>query len=247
MNGAESDGGDGGRDDGRRGDTYGGPTGVQRGSGNLQVNFHEHRAGIVSACAVALVCVATVIAVRVGGADADTGAVPPPAKGTTSSPAPRPGSGSGTGTGTGTADPSVLTGRLVNYDSKLCLRVPGTDDGLVPVQDTCTDDADRTWTLALQAGGGDTRTLRNAHSGRCLAVVGSENFAPARQFACTAARNDGQHWELQWGSGDRADRFVLRNAVNTKCLTVQGHEVARPATQTSCGDHYDDQWWQLAP
>lgn len=245
MSGAESDGADDGRDGGRRGDTFRGPTGVQRGSGNLQVNFHEHRAGILSACAVALVCVATVIAVRVGGANPDTGAVTPPAKSTASSPAPRP--DAGTGTGTGTADPSVLTGRLVNYDSKLCLRVPGTDDGLVPAQDACTDAADRTWTLAPQDGGGDTRTLRNAHSGRCLAVVGSENFAPVRQFACTTARNDGRHWELQWGSGDRAGQFVLRNAVNAKCLTVQGREAARPAAQTSCGDHYDDQWWQLAP
>ncbi|WP_234314117.1 MULTISPECIES: RICIN domain-containing protein [unclassified Streptomyces] len=117
---------------------------------------------------------------------------------------------------------------------------------LVPVQDTCTADTDRTWTLALQDGG-ETRTLRNAHSGRCLAVVGTENSAPARQFACTAARRDGQHWELQWGSGDRADSFVLRNAVNTKCLMVQGREAARPAAQTSCGEQYDDQWWHLAP
>ncbi|MGZ9928497.1 RICIN domain-containing protein [Streptomyces sp. NC-S4] len=234
MSGAEPDG----RDDGSGG-IYTGPTGVQRGSGNLQVNFHEHRVGIVSACAVALVCVATVIAVRVGVGDPGTGTgATPPAKSPDTATAPGP--------GPGTADPSVLTGRLVNQDSKLCLRVPGTDDGLVPVQDTCTDAADRTWTLAPQDGG-DTRTVRNAHSGRCLAVAGSENFAPARQFACTAARNDGQHWELQWGSGDRADRFVLRNAVNTKCLTVQGHEPARPAAQTSCGDQYDDQWWHLVP
>ncbi|WKD36861.1 RICIN domain-containing protein [Streptomyces xanthophaeus] len=232
---------DGGRDDGRRGDTYHGPSGVQRGSGNLQVNFHEHRAGIVSACAVALVCVATVIAVRVGGGDPDTDAAAPPPGSTTTAtvPAPRP--------GTGTADPSALTGRLVNRNSHLCLRVPGTDDGLVPVQDTCTGAADRTWTLAPQDGGGDTRTLRNAHSDRCLAVAGSENFAPARQLACTAARHDGQHWELQWGSGDLAGQFMLRNAVNAKCLTVQGLEAARPAAQISCGDQYDDQWWHLAP
>ncbi|MFF2789103.1 RICIN domain-containing protein [Streptomyces sp. NPDC058049] len=196
MRGPGSDTGDGGRDDGRRGDTYHGPSGVQRGSGNLQVNFHEHRAGIVSACAVALVCVATVIAVRVGGGDPDTDAAAPPpgSTATATAPAPRP--------GTGAADPSVLTGRLVNRDSHLCLRVPGAEDGLVPVQDTCTGAADRTWTLAPQDGG-NTRTLRNAHSGRCLAVVGSENFAPARQFACTAARHDAQHWELQWGRGDR--------------------------------------------
>ncbi|MFB7267721.1 RICIN domain-containing protein [Streptomyces nojiriensis] len=238
MSGTESDRGDDGRGD-VRGDTYTGPSGVQRGSGNLQVNFHEHRAGIVSACAVALVCVATVIAVRVGGGDRDTEAVSPPAKSPATATAPRPGPGA--------ADPSVLTGRLVNRDSKLCLRVPGPDDGLVPVQDTCTDAADRTWTLAPQDADGDTRTLRNAHSGRCLTVVGTENFAPARQFACTAARYDGQHWELQWGRGDRAEQFMLRNAVNTKCLTVQGRETTRPAAQTSCGDHYDDQWWQLAP
>ncbi|MFD7783462.1 RICIN domain-containing protein [Streptomyces nojiriensis] len=237
MSGAEPDRGDDGR-----GDTYTGPSGVQRGSGNLQVNFHEHRAGILSACAVALVCVATVIAVRVGGGDdRDTGAVAPPAKSpaTATATAPR--------TVPGTADPSVLTGRLVNQDSRLCLRVPGTDEGLVPVQDTCTDDADRTWTLAPQEAGGATRTLRNARSGRCLAVAGAENFAPARQFACTAARQDEQHWELQWGSGDRADRFMLRNAVNAKCLTVRGRESTRPAAQTSCGDQYDDQWWHLVP
>ncbi|MFF4444363.1 RICIN domain-containing protein [Streptomyces sp. NPDC001502] len=230
---------DGGREDDRRGDTYRGPAGVQRGSGNLQVNFHEHRAGILSACAVALVCVATVIAVRVGGdPDTEAAAPPPGSTATATAPTPRP--------GTGTADPSVLTGRLVNGDSRLCLRVPGTDDGLVPVQDTCTGAADRTWTLAPQDGG-DTRTLRNAHSGRCLAVAGSENFAPARQLACTAARHDGQHWELQWGRGDRADQFMLRNAVNAKCLVVQGREATRPAAQVSCGDQYDDQWWHLAP
>lgn len=240
MSGAEPGRGDGGRDDGRPGDTYHGRSGVQRGSGNLQVNFHEHRAGIVSACAVALVCVATVIAVRVGGGDPDTGAPAPPPGNTATVTAPRP------GTGSGSADPSALTGRLVNRDSGLCLRVPGTDDGAVPVQDTCTDAADRTWTLAPQDGG-DTRTLRNAHSGRCLAVVGSENFAPVRQFACTAARYDGQHWDLQWGTADRADQFVLRNAVNTKCLVVQGREANRPLAQISCGDRYDDQWWRLVP
>ncbi|MEV7559837.1 RICIN domain-containing protein [Streptomyces sp. NPDC089795] len=233
MNGTGADRGEGGRGEGRPGDTYHGPSGVQRGSGNLQVNVHEHRVGIVSACAVALVCVATVIAVRVGGTPSDTGAVAPPG-------------GSTATTRPGTTDPSALTGRLVNRNSGLCLRVPGTEENLVPVQDTCTADADRTWTLALQDGG-ETRTVRNAHSGRCLAVAGTENSAPARQFACTAARLDGQHWELQWGSGDRSDSFVLRNAVNTKCLMVQGREAARPAAQTSCGEQYDDQWWHLTP
>ncbi|MGW7329444.1 RICIN domain-containing protein, partial [Streptomyces sp. NPDC054840] len=244
MSGAGSDMGEGGRGGGRPGDTYHGPSGVQRGSGNLQVNVHEYRVGIISACAVALVCVATVIAVRVGGTGPDTGRVAPPggSRATATATAPAPAPAPAPGTGTGTADPSVLTGRLVNRDSGLCLRATGTEDGLVPVQDTCTADADRTWTLAPQDGG-DTRTLRNAHSGRCLAVVGTENSAPARQFACTAARHDRQHWELQWGSGDRADHFVLRNAVNAKCLMVQGREAARPAAQTSCGEQYDDQWW----
>ncbi|GAA2624777.1 MULTISPECIES: RICIN domain-containing protein [Streptomyces] len=240
MSGAESGTGGGGRDERGPGDTYHGPSGVQRGSGNLQVNVHEHRVGIVSACAVALVCVATVIAVRVGGGDGSRTGPDVPPTGTTAT-------ATGGTPGPGAADPSVLTGRLVNDGSGLCLRVPGTDDGLVPVQDTCTGDADRTWTLAPQDGGGGTRTLRNAHSGRCVAVVGSENFAPARQFACTGARHDAQHWELQWGSGDRADHFVLRNAVDAKCLMVQGREPARPASQTSCGDQYDDQWWHLAP
>ncbi|MFI1064190.1 RICIN domain-containing protein [Streptomyces spororaveus] len=242
MSGAESGTGGGGRDERGPGDTYHGPSGVQRGSGNLQVNVHEHRVGIVSACAVALVCVATVIAVRVGGGDGSRTGPDVPPTGTTAT-----ATATGGTPGPGAADPSVLTGRLVNDGSGLCLRVPGTDDGLVPVQDTCTGDADRTWTLAPQDGGGGTRTLRNAHSGRCVAVVGSENFAPARQFACTGARHDAQHWELQWGSGDRADHFVLRNAVDAKCLMVQGREPARPAAQTSCGDQYDDQWWHLAP
>ncbi|MFJ6050338.1 RICIN domain-containing protein [Streptomyces sp. NPDC092307] len=234
MSGTEADAGESDREDGRPGDTYHGPSGVQHGSGNLQVNVHEHRVGIISACAVALVCVATVIAVRVGGTNPDPGSAAPPGGSTATAP-------------TGPADPSALTGRLVNRGSGLCLRVPGTEDGLVPVQDTCTADADRTWTLAQQDGGGDTRTLRNASSGKCLGVVGTENFAPVRLFPCTAARHDGQHWELQWGRGDRADEFVLRNAVNAKCLVVQGREAARPAAQTSCGEQYDDQWWHLAP
>ncbi|WP_406087523.1 RICIN domain-containing protein [Streptomyces virginiae] len=241
MSGTGPDAGDGGREGGRPGDSYHGPSGVQRGSGNLQVNVHEHRVGIVSACAVALVCVATVIAVRVGGTGQDSGAVAPP--GGSSAPA----TATGTAPRTGTADPSALTGRLVNRDSGMCLRVTGTEDDLVAVQDTCTADADRTWTLAQQDGSGDTRTLRNAYSGRCLAVMGTENLAPVRQFACTAARHDRQRWELLWGSGDRADHFVLRNAVTARCLLVQGRGAARPAAQISCGEQYDDQWWHLAP
>lgn len=177
MSGTGPDAGDGGREDGRPGDSYHGPSGVQRGSGNLQVNVHEHRVGIVSACAVALVCVATVIAVRVGGTGQDTGAVAP--SGGNSAPAPATAPATARAPRTGTADPSALTGRLVNRDSGMCLRVTGTEDDLVAVQDTCTADADRTWTLAQQDGSGDTRTLRNAYSGRCLAVMGTENLAPS--------------------------------------------------------------------
>ncbi|MFD4935913.1 RICIN domain-containing protein [Streptomyces virginiae] len=239
MSGTGPDTGDGGAADGRPGDTYHGPSGVQRGSGNLQVNVHEHRVGVLSACAVALVCVATVIAVRVGGTGQDSGAGAP--SGGSSAPA------TATAPRTGTADPSALTGRLVNRDSGLCLRVSGTEDDVVAVQDTCTADADRTWTLAQRDGGGDTRTLRNAYSGRCLAVVGPENLAPVKQFACAAAHHDEQHWELLWGSGDRADHFVLRNAVTARCLLVQGPGAGRPAAQISCGEQYDDQWWHLAP
>ncbi|MFJ7591702.1 RICIN domain-containing protein [Streptomyces sp. NPDC097617] len=204
---------------------------MQSGSGNLQVNVHEHRVGILSACAVALVCVATVIAVRVGGGPGAEADVPPAAV-----PATTPGAAG--------EDTSVLTGRLVNIGSGLCLRVPGTGDDLVPVQDTCSADADRTWTLAQQDGGA-TRTLRNASSGRCLTVAGEEQLAPVRQFACTAGRA-GQRWELLWGTGTRAGQFVLRNAGNAKCLLVQGRERTRPAAQTSCGEEYNDQWWHLA-
>ncbi|WP_405786870.1 RICIN domain-containing protein [Streptomyces sp. NBC_00029] len=235
-----------GPDDDRRGDAFHGAAGVQRGSGNLQVNVHEHRVGILSACAVALVCVATVIAVRVGG-DRGTESVAPPAGSTATTPGTSSATPPGTTPGTAGPDPSALTGRLVNRGSGLCLRVPGPGDGLVPVQDTCTGAADRTWTLALQEDGGTTRTLRNADSGRCLAVAGNENHSPARQHACTGRRGDNQHWELMWGTGERAEYFVLRNAVNAKCLVVQGREPARPAAQISCGEQYDDQWWHLAP
>ncbi|MFD9010282.1 RICIN domain-containing protein [Streptomyces sp. NPDC059552] len=222
--------------DGRRGDAYHGPAGVQRGSGNLQVNIHEHRVGILSACAVALVCVATVIAVRLGG-DTGTGADAPPDS--------APATTSATTSGAPREDLSALTGHLVNDGSGLCLRAPGTGEGLVPVQDTCTADTDRTWTLAQQDGA-RSRTLRNAHSGRCLTVTGEENGAPARQFACTAGQHV-QRWELQWGSGARAGHFVLRNAANAKCLLVQGTGQGLPAAQTSCGEEYADQWWHLVP
>ncbi len=215
----------------RRGDAYHGPAGVQRGSGNLQVNVHEHRVGILSACAVALVCVATVIAVRVGG-DPGTGADAPPA----SASAPTPGA---------QEDLSALTGDLVNDGSGLCLRTPGVGEGVVPVQDTCTADTDRTWTLAQQDGG-RSRTLRNAHSGRCLTVTGEENGAPVRQSACTAGQHV-QRWELLWGNGARAGHFVLRNASNAKCLLVQGSGQGLPAAQISCGEEYADQWWHLVP
>ncbi|MFI8458139.1 RICIN domain-containing protein [Kitasatospora sp. NPDC085464] len=242
-------GGDGRREDGPRGHDFRGPTGLQHGNGNLQVNFHEHRAGIISACAVALVCVATVIAVQVGsdptprsagpGAGIPASNAAPP--GTTSSgTAP-----SGTApSGTAGADPSVLTGRLVNDGSGLCLRAPGPGDGLVPVQDACTGDADRAWTLAPQNGA--LRTLRNADGGRCLSAAGPENFAAVRQVDCTA-RPDGQHWELLWGAGARSGHFMLRSTGNAKCLMVQGDEAGRPAAQTSCGEAYDDQWWHLSP
>ncbi|MEU2392653.1 ricin-type beta-trefoil lectin domain protein [Streptomyces sp. NPDC007369] len=242
MTGPEFGGGGGGgegrRDAGRRGDSFHGPAGVQRGSGNLQVNFHEHRTGILSACAVALVCVATVIAVRVGG-DPGTGPTAPPSK---KAAAPAPGTAP---PGTAGADPPVLTGRLVNDDSGLCLRVAGTGDGLVPVQDTCTATADRTWTLDGQDGGA-TRTLRNGHSGLCVTVAGPENHAPARQLACTGGP-EGRHWELLWGTGDRTGHFALRSIGNAKCLVVQGPEAGRPAVQMPCGQEYDDQWWHLAP
>ncbi|MGW0950132.1 RICIN domain-containing protein [Streptomyces sp. NPDC002623] len=244
MTGTGPDEGGGRRDDGRREDTFHGPAGVQRGSGNLQVNYHEHRTGILSACAIALACLATVIAVWAGG-DPTTGT---PARDTETGTETRADTALAPGTaqsGTAGADPSVLTGRLVNDSSGLCLRSPGTGDGLVPVQDTCTGAADRSWTLAASTGGA-TRTLRNAHSGRCLAVTGAENFSPARQLTCTA-RPDGQRWEQLWGTGDRAGHFMLRSVGNAKCLVVQGREAARPAAQTSCGEEYDDQWWHLAP
>ncbi|MFK0257042.1 RICIN domain-containing protein [Streptomyces sp. NPDC090445] len=235
MTGAESGGGDGPREGGRRGEAYHGPAGVQRGSGNLQVNVHEHRAGILSACAVALVCVATVIAVRVGG-DPGTEAAAPPSH-TATAPAPDP--------GTGGADPSVLTGRLVNDDSGLCLRVTGSEDGVVPVQDTCTAAADRTWTLDRQDGGA-TRTLRNGSSGRCVTVTGKEDFAPAHQLACTGPL-EGRRWEMLWGTGRRAGHFALRSIGHAKCLVVQGRAAGRPAAQVSCSDEFDDQWWHLTP
>ncbi|WP_330333927.1 RICIN domain-containing protein [Streptomyces sp. NBC_00536] len=230
----------GGEDGDSGGDAFHGPAGVQRGSGNLQVNFHEHRTGILSACAVALVCAVTVIAVRLGGDPGAGSAAAPtgtPDVHTAPAPAPRP---DPTG-----PDPSVLTGRLVNHGSALCLRDPGAAQDPVPVQDTCTGDADRSWTLATRDGGA-TRTLRDGLGGRCLTVTGSENFAPVRLLACTA-QGDGQRWKLLWGTGDRAGLFALRADGNAKCLMVQGREASRPAAQTSCGEEYDDQWWHLAP
>ncbi|MFJ3925272.1 RICIN domain-containing protein [Streptomyces sp. NPDC090022] len=211
---------------------------MQRGSGNLQINLHEHRTGLLSACAVALVCVATVIAVRVGGDDpgAGAGAASPGIPPATRTPAPTP-------PGTPGADPPVLTGRLVNGDGGLCLRAPGTEEGLVPVQDTCTDGAERTWALESRDGGA-TRTLRNAHSGHCLALAGTESLAPARQLAC-AAGQPGQRWELLRGDGDRAGQFMLRSTGNAKCLVAQRGAVAGPAVQISCGEHFADQWWRL--
>ncbi|MGW6705620.1 RICIN domain-containing protein [Streptomyces sp. NPDC054956] len=240
MTGSEPSGDTDRRDDDRRGNTYRGPAGVQHGSRNLQVNLHEHRTGILSACAVALVCVAVVIAVRMGGDPGGAAATPPagpPRTNTAPAPTPTP------APGTAGEDSSVLIGRLVNDDGGLCLRVPGTEDGLVPVQDTCTDAADRTWTLTLQDGG-VTRTLRNGQSGRCLTVSGQENFTPARQLACTA-EDGGQHWKLLWGKGELAGHFTLVNTGTTKCLVVQGRVPDRPATQASCGEEYKDQWWHL--
>ncbi|MEV7523515.1 hypothetical protein [Streptomyces sp. NPDC091371] len=150
MTGAGPAGGDGQGDDGRRrrGDVCHGAAGVQHGNKSVQFSCHEHRTGILSACAVALVCVATVIAVRVGDGPG-TGAASTPTGIPTANTAPA----------TAGTDPSVLTGRLVNDGSMLCLRVTGTADGLVPVQDTCTGDDDRIWTLARQDGGG-THTRR---------------------------------------------------------------------------------------
>ncbi|WP_239516615.1 MULTISPECIES: RICIN domain-containing protein [unclassified Streptomyces] len=240
--------GDGPRDEGHREDTFHRPAGVQRGNENVQVNIHEHRTrtGVISACAVALVCVATLIAVRVGGDGPGTDDAGRPAESSTTAPGGAPGTAPGTAPpGSAGADASVLSGQLVNGDSGLCLRVPGVEEGLVPVQDSCTGAADRTWTLATQDGGA-TRTLRNAHSGRCVTVEGLENFAPARQLACTG-RQDGLRWQLLWGTGGRAGHFVLRSTGNAKCLVVQGHEPAHPAQQASCGEEYADQWWHLAP
>ncbi|MFD7631333.1 hypothetical protein ACFV7Q_35860, partial [Streptomyces sp. NPDC059851] len=139
-----------GEGEGRREDAFHGPAGVQRGSGNLQVNFHEHRAGIVSACTVALVCVVTLIIVRVGGGGAPgTGATGSPANtATTTAPAPAPAP-----PGTAGPVPAVLTGQLVNGNSGLCLRAPGTGDGLVPVEDTCTRPPHRTRSPGPGAGG----------------------------------------------------------------------------------------------
>ncbi|MFJ7204191.1 RICIN domain-containing protein [Streptomyces sp. NPDC098789] len=240
MSGKGSGGDDGApRADGRAGDAFHGPTGVQHGSGNFQVNLHEHRTGIIlTACAVALVCAVAVIAVRLGGDEGGGSAAPPTAI---------PGTGTGTGTDKGAAgtDQSVLVGRLVNDGSGLCLRAAGTGDDLVPVQDSCTGAAAGTWTLRAQDGGA-TRTLRDGLGGRCLTVTGSENSAPAVQRTC-GPRADGQRWQLMWGSGDRSGHFVLRADGNSKCLMVQGPGAGRPAAQTSCGEQYADQWWHLVP
>lgn len=76
-------------------------------------------------------------------------------------------------------------------------------------------------------------------------MTGRQNLSPARQLGC-AGGPEGRHWELLWGTGDRAGRFMLRVIGAARCLVVQGPAADRPAAQVSCGEEYDDQWWRLS-
>lgn len=206
-------------------DVFRGATGKQDGDGNVQINIHENRTGIVAACVVALVFGATLAVVLVTGKEPGDKEVPPP-------------------TGTPfTASGTSLAGRLVNDGSGLCLRAPGTADGVVPVLAPCTDAPDRAWSLPARHEGSTARALRNDRSGRCLTVIGAENSAPVPQRRCTTRAD--AHWEVLWGTGDRAGHFMLRSTANAKCLVAQGAEVNRPVGQISCGEQYDDQWWYV--
>jgi hypothetical protein len=215
----------------RRNNTFHGPGAIQEGSGNLQINVHDNRMTILAVCVVGIVFGTTLAVVLLSGGSGEQSDNPAntPTAPTSSAVQPR--------------KDSTLAGRLVNDGSGLCLRAPGTAPGLVPVLATCAAAPDRTWTLPTGHDDSEARALRNAHSDRCLTTTGTENSAPVPQLPCTT-RPDA-HWQVLWGTGDRAGHFMLRNTANAKCLMAQGTEPNRPTAQISCGERYADQWWHI--
>ncbi|WP_075734065.1 RICIN domain-containing protein [Streptomyces acidiscabies] len=215
----------------RRKSTFHGPGAIQEGSGNLQINVHDNRMTILAACVVGIVFGTTLAVVLLSGGS-----------GKKDTPANTPDTSTSSATETTRTD-TTLTGNLVNDDSGLCLRAPGTAPGLVPVLATCTKTPDRTWTLPTAHDNSEARALRNNHSARCLTTTGTENSAPVPQLPCTTSPN--AHWQVLWGTGDRAGHFMLRNTANAKCLMAQGTDQNTPTAQISCGEQYADQWWHV--
>ncbi|WP_309115247.1 RICIN domain-containing protein [Saccharothrix sp.] len=104
-------------------------------------------------------------------------------------------------------------------------------------------------TPAVQAKTDDVGILAsvriiNLHTGRCLAIQGSNNVngSPAFQYDCIGSAAD-QHWNIEYIS---AGRSRIRNAYTGRCLAVQGANNVNgaPAFQHDCAG-YEDQNWNI--
>ncbi|HEX6355339.1 RICIN domain-containing protein [Actinophytocola sp.] len=104
-------------------------------------------------------------------------------------------------------------------------------------------------TPAVQATTDDVNILAsvriiNLHTGRCLAIQGSNNVngSPAFQYDCIGSAAD-QHWNIEYITPGRSR---IRNAYTGRCLAVRGANNVNgaPAFQHDCAG-YEDQNWNI--
>jgi hypothetical protein len=102
-------------------------------------------------------------------------------------------------------------------------------------------------TPAVQAKTDDVTILAsvriiNLHTGRCLAIQGSNNVngSPAFQYDCISSAAD-QHWNIERITSLRSR---IRNAYTGRCLVVQGANNVNGALafQYDCAGYEDQNW-----
>ncbi|MFI7121947.1 RICIN domain-containing protein [Amycolatopsis sp. NPDC049868] len=142
--------------------------------------------------------------------------------------------------------------RYRNSYTDRCLAVHGPSDinGGPAYQYDCNNNyADQFWNVVRYSGEGpDARYwIRNANTGRCLAVQGTNNVngAAAYQYDCTAYED--QAWIIEDRGRDAEGHFLerFRNSYTDRCLAVSGANNVNGARafQYDCLDQAEDQLW----
>jgi hypothetical protein len=113
-----------------------------------------------------------------------------------------------------------------------------TENGTGLIQWTCNGGAEQKWHLTPVAGGnGDRYVVKNANSGRCLAMPGASvaDGTQAIQWTCNGGK------EQVW-IHDSLDR--LRNLNSDKCLAIPASnpDIGTKVIQWTCSANTDQRW-----